>query len=97
MSRPIYLGLWGLQHPTPHDTSTITFYKHLRRYTSGNLTRSGINLYQQVGLPADNIHDFDVLELFRPHLAKLGIQLIVFRNIIALNAIRPGYPIYIQP
>ena len=80
-ARAIYLTLWRLQHPTPHGIGVITFYRDLRRDTSANLTKGGINLYQQVGVPTDNMYDFDQLELFQAHLAKLGIYLIVFRNL----------------
>lgn len=80
-ARAIYLTLYTLQQPTPHGTAAITFYRDLRRDTSANLTKGGINLYQQVGLSADNMYDFDELELFQAHLAKLGIYLIVFRNL----------------
>ena len=97
-ARAIYLGLWRLQHPTPHDTATATFYRGLLRDTSGNLTRGAINLHQEAGVPTDNMCGFDELELFQAHLVKLEVQLIVFlpkldaRNIRHLPVFYEGLP-----
>ena len=74
----IYLGLWKLHNPTPHDKPTRAIYDSLRRNGYGKLAKHATALHHEAKVPIGSMCGVEELELFQAYLAKLGVQLIVF-------------------